>query len=226
MPYRILITRPEPDASELAKLMQPNQALVFPLLAVIPLPIHPTAIGTPIFVSKNAAQLYKGPITSAVAIGPSTAKILQQKGFTKIIYPQRGHGSEALLALPELQKVDEQAFTIICGTEGRNLIETTLKTRGAEVQSCCVYETQFNAKLNLNLLKENYDLLIVTSTHALHYLAKLLQKHHPALLQRPVTVLPGNMLESATRLGFTNPQPVDIFTNEHLRHLKPNVNSR
>ncbi len=236
---KILITRPEPEATQLATLLLQDdiEARVLPLLHIRFLnqnPAHQTLTPSDalIFVSKNAVSAYPHPPieNACFAVGKSTAKLLTEKGFDCVLYPTDGEGSEALLALPELQVVKGRHFTIVCGVEGREVLEKTLIDRGALVSHLITYQTHFRPieEKDLTLLHEHYDLIITTSTHGLGYLAKIADQHAPDLKRRPVTVLAGNMLQSALTLGFECPLLVRTFQNqdlhEFIRHPESNFN--
>ncbi len=225
---KILITRPDPDASQLQELFSKDDVMILPLLEVKILN-HSSIqdLGHElIFVSKNAVAGFRAyPSEKPVyAVGKGTAEALKNKGFSNIIYPRETEGSEALLALPELQNVRNRRLTIVCGVDSRDHLEKTLLKRGAKVSHLITYQTHFRtlSANEITLLQQNYDLLIVTSNHVLRYLAKLAKQYNPQIFNMPITVLAGNMLESAIYLGFTKPLTVKSFANEHLRHLQPN----
>lgn len=225
---KILITRPEPEASELAELLSSHETIILPLLEIKMLNMQslPDPRNELIFVSKNAVAGFAGisPEQPCFAVGASTAAALKQKGFNKVTYPKAQEGSEALLALPELSNVKNRNFTIVCGVDSREHLEKTLKSHGAGVSHLITYQTHFRklAPSELSSLNIAFDLVIVTSNHALRHLAKLARAEASHLLTTPVTVLKGNMLESATRLGFEKPLIIDSFANEQLRHLPAN----
>ncbi len=219
---KILITRPEPEATELSQWLQAEgvETTILPLLKISYTPFLLNTTHRLIFVSKNAVAAYTGPtLTQACfAVGQSTAEALQQKGFKQVIYPANAQGSEALLQLPELQDIAGQVFTIICGNDSRNLLAETLMARGAKVHKQIVYRSDVIklSQAELNRLKAPYDLIIVTSSHALRYLAELARTYHPAVFKIPVTVLAENMLESALHLGFDQPVVMGSFQNQQI----------
>lgn len=229
---KILITRPEPEASLLAALFENCETTLLPLLEIkvlnhLSMPDYQSEF---IFVSKNAVAGFTGAIPEkpCYAVGQGTADALKQKGFQNVIYPTQYEGSEALLALKELQKVANRYFTIICGVDSREHLEATLKKRGARVCHLITYQTHFRtlSQTEKTLLQKPFDLLIVTSNHALRHLGKLSHETYPHLLKIPITVLGQNMIESATRLGFSKPVIIKSFANEQLRHLQSDDHSR
>lgn len=220
----ILITRPQPEAEKLAELLRKlgHFARALPLLKIENHP--PTTIQTEntqlIFVSKNAVNGYVAHPTDrpCFAVGKSTAAALFAKGFAKVIYPLEREGSEALLELTELQTVKGQNFTLVGGTKSRPFITETLTARGATIQHVAVYQTHkvhFSAA-DFCTLQHPYDLIVVTSSHALRYLAELSAVHSPLLFKTPVTVLAGNMVRSAINLGFSTPVQLSSFKNSQI----------
>ncbi len=229
---KILITRPEPDASSLAALFPSATSIILPLLEIKLLNHLPEyqPEGELIFVSKNAVLGYpgRGNQSPCFAVGATTARALQEKGFTQVIYPHEAEGSEALLNLVQLQKIQGKRFVIICGVDSRDQLEKTLQKRGAKVSHLITYQTHFRSlsPAEIENIKKIYDIIIVTSSHALRHLATLAQEYNSNLFQIPVTVLQGSMLQSAESLGFKKPLIVKSFNNEHLRHLSANHYSR
>lgn len=236
---KILITRPEPAASELAEhcIQSKIDTTRLPLLEVRPLKdslgstdFHPAA--ALIFVSQNAVHTF--PLSTAdtlcFAVGKTTAMSLKQAGFKNIIYPKQGEGAEALLALPELTQVKNRQFEIIRGTQGRDVLEKTLSARGAIVRNRITYTSILREMTPVDLahITRPYDLVIVTSSHVLRHLAQIGALYYPPIFTTPVTVLAGTMLESALALGFTQPVLVPSFQNQDLyeciRYTKSNLN--
>lgn len=238
---RVLITRPEPDASLLAALCQSLgiETVQLPLLNIrfMPhdaAPIQPATGDKLIFVSKNAVEGYTYPPSEnqCFAVGKSTALALQKKGFQKIIYPHPEQGAAALLALPEFKNVSGQRFIVIRGTDSLALIENKLAERGAEIIRLINYQTGFNplTAAEITLLQTTYDFIVITSSNAMRYLAQLAAKYNPKLFNTPLSVLTENMLQSARNLGFTQPVIINSFENkdlyESLRYRKSGTHPR
>lgn len=66
------------------------------------------------------------------AVGPSSAEALTEAGLPAKT-PTERYDSEGLLALPELQQVENEKILIWRGVGGRETLATTLKDRGAMV---------------------------------------------------------------------------------------------
>ena len=72
------------------------------------------------------------------AVGASTGRILDDAGLA-VVVPQEAR-TEGLLALPQLNHVDNQSVIIMKGFGGRELLHDTLTTRGAKVTEWEVYK--------------------------------------------------------------------------------------
>jgi uroporphyrinogen-III synthase len=72
------------------------------------------------------------------AVGASTGAILQHAGL-KVIVPTEAR-SEGLLALPELQQLNNKLVVIMKGFGGRELLFDSLTARGANVEEWEVYK--------------------------------------------------------------------------------------
>jgi uroporphyrinogen-III synthase len=183
----IIVTRPEHQAQSLCKQLvdQGFRVRALPLLVIKSKPIqlpHEPVDGW-IFISPNAVNCLAQESPSALAkltastqvyaIGESTAKHLKRQGVSQVVYPRLAN-SEALLALPELESVENQRIMLVCGEGGRDLIESVLKQRGAEVQRLEVYRREPNADLYCQLTDEvSPSLWIISSAAALAVLNQL-----------------------------------------------------
>lgn len=147
---KLLITRPEPQAQQLAS--QLNSAgyptLCHPMFKYLAggdqvqlkqtLDEHQPDIV--IFVSKAAVEwanqilpLITWPTTAIVAVGSTTKTALIQAGISHANCPER-HDSEGMLALPELNQVKHKNILIVRGNGGRELLANELAIRGANVR--------------------------------------------------------------------------------------------
>jgi len=138
----ILITRPREQAQGLAKLIEAagGRAILFPAIEIQVAPLPKLAeFDLAIFVSptavKQALAAMKWPQRAkAAAVGRGTQRELERHGIKGIIAPESGADSEALLALPELQRVAGRRIVILRGEGGRSLLGDTLAARGARVE--------------------------------------------------------------------------------------------
>jgi uroporphyrinogen-III synthase len=245
---KILVTRPEPEATLLATALHRagHEVVVAPLFDIILLDssalraaflVQSAALKRNkrlIFVSKNAVRgfvkSFKEGIrldprvreddtdvreddtdivddatgfavdTTAFAVGPGTAQLLESYGIHAIA-PSSAEGSEALLALPELQCVSGQHFVVVAGKEGRQKIHTILRERGATVENLIVYaaEPRNLSSSEHEAFKAEYDLAIITSPRALERAVVLGLKPSTRL-----SVLSENMLNLALQFGFSS----------------------
>ena len=138
----ILITRPREQAQGLAKLIEAagGRAILFPAIEIQAVPLPNLAeFDLAIFVSptavKQALAAMKWPQRAkAAAVGRGTQRELERHGIKGIIAPESGADSEALLAVPELQRVAGRRIVILRGEGGRSLLGDTLAARGAHVE--------------------------------------------------------------------------------------------
>jgi uroporphyrinogen-III synthase len=138
----ILITRPREQARGLARLVEAagGRAILFPAIEIQDVPLRKLAeFDLAIFVSPTAVNralaAMKWPQRAkAAAVGRGTQRELERHGIEEIIAPDSGADSEALLAVPELQRVAGRRIVILRGEGGRSLLGDTLAARGAQVE--------------------------------------------------------------------------------------------
>ena len=192
----IAITRPIDQAKKLAKLIEQagGAPILFPLIEITPLNDYSqfervmSEIGNydwAIFISSNAVQnamprLVKLGIPSNLqfaAIGPVTAKELQNFGVEEVLTPKERFDSESLLTLPEMTNVAGKKIMIIRGVGGRDVLAETLKARGAQVTFAESYQ-RINPQTDCDLLAQLYAEnklhgIVVTSSEAMRHLLDL-----------------------------------------------------
>lgn len=164
----VLVTRPQPQSRELVAAVEKlgGRPIAFPVIEIHPR--HPDDIAsdahrlaTPdiaIFVSRNAVAygLEYAESAAICAIGPATAAALEGAGRSVTIRSHDGFDSEHLLADSALANVDGQTIRIIRGHKGRELLATTLRSRGAKVEYLAVYERR----------KPDYDVAALAAIEA------------------------------------------------------------
>src|SRR3984957_11123634 len=152
----VLVTRPEQQAMPLCRLLEIQGASTLRLPA-----IEIKAIGNRrdlaarlgalenfdviIFTSANAVRFgaslldQKRDLTLA-AMGPATARALNQAGYQLSIQPPVGllpqhatSGSESLLLHPRLEHLAGHRVLVVKGSNGRPFLEQELARRGAQV---------------------------------------------------------------------------------------------
>jgi uroporphyrinogen-III synthase len=152
----VLVTRPELQAMPLCRLLESQGASTLRLPAV-----EIKALGDRralaaqlgalesfdliLFTSANAVRFggsfldQKRDLTLA-AIGPATARALNQAGYRVAVQPVGTTDSEGLLLHPRLEHLSGHRILMIKGTDGRQLLQQELTRRGATVVEVNVYE--------------------------------------------------------------------------------------
>ena len=240
---RIIITRPEPFASQLAEALKSAgfaDVVCLPCISIESLP--PTIIPDPvdifIFISRNAViyghQLIKKETVAAIGLG--TKSELECYHTSVDIFPkQPPFNSEALLELPALLNVKNKKITIIKGNEGRELLFNALTTRGATVSCIDVYtrkQPNYPDK-ELRAVFNNIDnsIAICTSSELLQNLSHLAKKAKLDLSRLQLCVISAKMANDATAAGFTKPAIIADSPNDKdimwiLQSRTKNLNSR
>ena len=223
----VLVTRPAGQAAVLAQAIRAagGTAFEFPALAVEAVPADELAeslaqlavADIAIFISPNAAQFGMaairagGPLSDAIqvfAVGPGTARALQEQGVSGVITPD-GQDSEALLALPQLAEVAGKKVVIVRGVGGRALLADTLAARGAQVTFMECYQRvrpqADAAPLLARWQAGGIDAVTVTSAETLHNLAALVgDAGQPLLLRTPLFAPHEKIAEAARRFGIAH----------------------
>jgi uroporphyrinogen-III synthase len=152
----VLVTRPELQAMPLCRLLHTEGAETMKLpaidirahgerraLAAALGPLEKFALV--IFTSANAVRfgvslLDQRRDLELAAIGPATARALNQAGYRVAISPHQSIDSEGLLRHPRLTHVAGERVLLVTGANGRQWLPAELDRRGAHVFSACVYE--------------------------------------------------------------------------------------
>ncbi len=235
----VLVTRPEPQAAPLARLLEAHGARVY-RLAAIELQAREdraalrAALGPLdrfnwiVFVSANAVRFGRYLLDGhrdlkLVAIGPATAAALNQAGSRVALVPDEGFDSEALLASPELSHVQGQRVLIVRGDGGRELLAEELRTRGATVSYAEVYQRRCArpvpgavAAVEAEWSRGGIQAVTATSAELLRCLAELLGVRGRELLIGSVLLAGGERIAAAARAaGHVGPivvarQPDDV----------------
>lgn len=181
----ILITRPAHQAAPLCRLFEAEGATVirFPAIDIKPLSRAGAArrcaiedFDLIIFSSANAvrygaALLDQGRDLPLAAIGPATARALNQAGYRVSVRPAAGFDSESLLSQPELVSVAGHRVLFVKGQGGRDLIEQELNRRGAVLTLAEVYRRECPAPTadELSTLASRFErrqIQVITATSA------------------------------------------------------------
>ncbi|PHM44566.1 Uroporphyrinogen III synthase HEM4 [Xenorhabdus mauleonii] len=159
----ILITRPAPAGEDLVKRLQAVGKTAFnaPLIEIHPgadLPLlsqkmQCLSAGDLVFLLSKNAVLYADKQLvqegqswpdelSYYGIGKSTSLLFQQQAGLEIAWSEQGETSEELLQLPALQQMNNKRILLLRGNGGREVIASTLRMRGGEVDYCECYSRQ------------------------------------------------------------------------------------
>jgi uroporphyrinogen-III synthase len=153
----VLVTRPEQQAMPLCRLLENQGASTLRLPAI---EIKAMAEGRReaaarlgaledfdviIFTSANAvrfgaALLDRKRDPTLVAMGPATARALNQAGYRVAVQPPQAFDSESLLRHPMLERPAGRRILIVKGADGRAFLEQELAQRGAQVMTTDVYQ--------------------------------------------------------------------------------------
>ena len=218
----VLVTRPEPQAAPLARLLEAQGARVYRLPAIElqareDRAAQRAALGPLdrynwiVFVSANAVRFGSYLLDGRrdlrlVAIGPATAAALNHAGFRVALVPADGFDSEALLASPELSHVQGQRVLIVRGDGGRELLAEELRARGAEVTYAEVYQRRCArpvpgavAAVEAEWSRGGIQVVTATSAELLRCLAELLGVRGRELLGGSVLLAGGERIAAAAR---------------------------
>lgn len=207
----IVVTRPLAQAAHLLQALLERGAVPvkFPVLAIhdlqdssaiVDAAIRLDGFDLVIFVSPNAVEKAldvilkqrQWPSNLLVAtMGRSSEQALAARGITRVIAPSLRFDSEALLDLPELQSIKGQRILICRGDGGRELLGTTLKERGAQVEFLTCYQRvqpSLDAAPLLSLWQEGkFDAVTLTSSEGLRNFCAMIGRLGMAWLKHTPT---------------------------------------
>ncbi|MBX2825134.1 MAG: uroporphyrinogen-III synthase [Gammaproteobacteria bacterium] len=226
----VLVTRPAQQQSAFISLLEQEgaQTTSLPCLAIVPLEtdsasrvklqkVHET--DAVIFISTNAVQFahtilpmpWSPRPQRILAIGPTTATALAERGMTVSVTPEPPYNSESLLSLPPvvdwLHRKQLQTISLIKGQGGRPFLRNSLRKHGITIDSIDVYRRMRpdipDATLTRVFLNSPPDIVTITSDEALTNLADLAGPRHQAtLLKLPLVVNSERSAALAHQLGF------------------------
>jgi len=195
----IVVTRPSAQAGNLCRLIeqQGGKAIRFPLLeieAITPSPAQVALVDAlhhcdiAFFVSANAVHHGVEAVLArrtwpaslrVAAVGEGSAQALREQGFSRVIAPESGFDSEAVLALNEFSAaaVHGRRVVIFRGDGGRDLLANALRRRGAVVEYFECYRRYRPTCDPLPLLeaarRRELHALTLTSSESVRNLAEL-----------------------------------------------------
>ncbi|WP_041524406.1 uroporphyrinogen-III synthase [Gilvimarinus agarilyticus] len=205
--YRVIITRPEPQASQWQKTLadQSLASVVVPVMEIVALDdsaareqvkqliLNFDHYQKAIFVSRNAVsygtdwldtywpQLPVG--ITYFAVGSATARQLEHADIpvSALGREDSAMNSEALLADPALQQVAGEKIVIFRGVGGRDVLAHTLRERGAQVDYCELYHRRLPTEAEsclLSVLPAGNGQWDILSAHSGESLGNLTQLLH------------------------------------------------
>jgi len=170
-----------------------------------------------IVVSQHAAQLagwwldrYWPMLPVGIdyfAVGPTSAQPLLDQGVS-VVVPESGYCSEALLALPALNTVQGEKIIIFRGGRGRDLLEHTLKARGANVDCCELYSRVVDSRHReaiAELIRLESPLVLIYSGQVLDALLELVPEACLVKLKSLSIIVPSERVANLARgRGFNS----------------------
>ncbi|MEZ0121024.1 MAG: uroporphyrinogen-III synthase [Candidatus Reddybacter sp.] len=135
------------------------------------------------------------------AVGPTSAQPLRDQNVSATA-PQSGYSSEALLALPALNAVQGEKIIIFRGGRGRDLLEQTLKERGANVDCCELYSRvvdSLHREAIAELLQAESPLVLIYSGQVLDALLAVVPEAHLVKLKKLPIVVPSERVANLAR---------------------------
>lgn len=236
--HRVLITRPAEQQQGLCEAIESygGQVICCPLMEILAitddLAVREIKVKIQnldrydllIFISTNAVRHGANWIadywpqfplhTKLFGIGPSTAQCITEELQLAATSSPAGMTSEDLLALAELNAVENKRVGIVRGKGGRELLADALRQRGAEVDYLEVYSRNTVAYDGLEfletLLAGAVNTLAINSAESLQRLAELINSGSAqssslasAFTDLPLVVPSSRVARLASQLGFT-----------------------
>lgn len=229
----IVVTRPAAQAEALMQGLRAEGAepLFFPVIEIAPLedtqPLRALAARLAefeyaFFVSANAVaqtlavlpRMHWPASLRIVTVGPGSARALQTAGFTDVLLPAEQFDSEGVLDLPDMQAaaVRGKRVLILRGNGGRELLASSLRERGADVEVVSCYRrvpAQTDpAHLRARADAGGIDALSFTSSEgARNFVALLGADAAPLLARVPCFVPHARIAAEMARLGAQTVRP-------------------
>ena len=218
---RVLITRPSPQAEELAACLAGEgiESTVLPMVKITPLPFASTPLpdlsvyDKVVAVSAPAVHLALKWAPANIGkplwftLGPATAAVLAAHNVM-VYSPKSEATSEGLLRLPGLQYVQQEKILLLKGEGGRTLLECTLRQRKASVTALSLYtrcSPDYSAEqVRGKVLFPPINAIVVTSVEVLDNLVSYMSLAGLTSVMHAFVLVPsGRVARSARQRGFT-----------------------
>ncbi len=157
------------------------------------------------------------------AVGDSTASKLRASGIEPVV-PEH-YSSEGLLALPELEAIENQRVLIVRGLGGRETLKHGLLKRGGLVDYLEVYERHENDWSGEIVSPAEVEKLFASIVYSAESLLIFNQQISDDVRRVPLLVPSDRIAEIARDLGYTSVlavQPKDDVIVELLAQLRNN----
>ena len=159
-------------------------------------------------------KLVKNTALSWACVGEATAKRLRSYGVEDIIRPKgKPFNSESLLDSLRIMSVQGITVALFKGQEGRELIETTLLKRKAEVIRlvcyCRIVPVFAIGKLLHTIKTYDINVIIVTCETTLDYLTQVSRSFFQKMKEQTLLVVSNRIKKKAIASGWT-----DVYTTK------------
>lgn len=147
-------------------------------------------------------------LVQIAAMGPGTAKALQEANLPVHVYPNAEWSSQGLLELQAFKDIANKKVAIVCGEGGQDYLPDELTALGAHVTMMRAYERcipQVDVSHYLEWVKtKKIDAIVCTSGDGLRNLQHLLEPAGEQLKNITLVVISKRMQEIAQELGWKN----------------------
>ncbi|GAM63977.1 uroporphyrinogen-III synthase [Vibrio ishigakensis] len=234
---KVLIVRPEPDASELQSALSAEgiASLCYPAVSFIPSTISKQAIqylissDFIITVSKPATQFTQQildshnqawPEASYLAVGKGSAELLSQCSKYKVLHPNI-ETSEGLLELLASETLQQKQISILRGDSGREFLKEQLEKRGAMVNYFESYRREWHPLASEEQITKwrsfEIDTAIVTSFEQLKFFAQQVPSADKNWLHSLQLLVPSQRVAKlATDIGFQKVRSLEGAANQQI----------
>lgn len=243
----VLVTRPQHQSAELIQQIQQAGAsvLAMPSIEIRTIAMDDTlekqlrAINSYdqiMFVSANAVMtaverlralgIQPESIRTAVAvIGKATRRAAEKAGIPVSIQAAQDFDSAALLALPEMQQLQDKRILLIRGEGGLEVLSKEVTRRGAKVDYAEIYRRcipALDSGVNRQQLSQQWPQFAVTdvlvsSNQSLQNLYDMLEPPGQQEMLKVRLIVPSQRCsELAHRLGFKYIKQAQSALNEHM----------